>query len=34
MPDVLIVYYSRTGAVAQLARQVARGVEEAGATAM
>ena len=33
MPDVLIVYYSRTGAVAQLARQVARGVEEAGATA-
>jgi len=33
MPDILILYYSRTGAVAQLARQVARGVEEAGATA-
>ncbi|WP_133501181.1 NAD(P)H:quinone oxidoreductase [Cognatilysobacter terrigena] len=28
MPDVLIVYYSRNGAVARLARQVARGVEE------
>ncbi len=33
MPDILILYYSRNGAVAQLARQVARGVEEAGATA-
>lgn len=33
MPDILILYYSRTGAVAQLARQIARGVEEAGATA-
>lgn len=33
MPDILILYYSRTGAVAQIARQVARGVEEAGATA-
>ncbi len=33
MPDILILYYSRTGSVAQLARQVARGVEEAGATA-
>ena len=33
MPDILILYYSRTGAVAQLARQVARGVEEAGAPA-
>jgi NAD(P)H dehydrogenase (quinone) len=33
MADILILYYSRTGAVAQLARQVARGVEEAGATA-
>jgi NAD(P)H dehydrogenase (quinone) len=33
MRDILILYYSRTGAVAQLARQVARGVEEAGATA-
>jgi len=28
MPDILIVYYSRTGKVAQLARLVARGVEE------
>jgi NAD(P)H dehydrogenase (quinone) len=34
MPDVLILYYSRTGAVARLARHVARGVEEvAGAVA-
>lgn len=28
MPDILIVYYSRNGSVAQLARHVARGVEE------
>ena len=28
MPDVLIVYYSRNGSVARLARQIARGVEE------
>ncbi len=28
MPEILIVYYSRTGNVAQLARMVARGVEE------
>ena len=28
MSDILIVYYSRTGHVAQLARHVARGVEE------
>lgn len=28
MSTVLIVYYSRTGAVARLARQIARGVEE------
>lgn len=28
MPDILIVYYSRSGAVARLARQIARGVEE------
>jgi NAD(P)H dehydrogenase (quinone) len=28
MPDILIVYYSRHGSVAQLARYVARGVEE------
>lgn len=30
MPEILILYYSRGGSVAQLARQVARGVEEAG----
>ena len=28
MPEILIVYYSRSGSVAQLARLVARGVEE------
>jgi NAD(P)H dehydrogenase (quinone) len=28
MPDILIIYYSRNGSVAQLARYVARGVEE------
>jgi NAD(P)H dehydrogenase (quinone) len=28
MPDILILYYSRTGNVAQLARLIARGVEE------
>ncbi|TZF89579.1 NAD(P)H:quinone oxidoreductase [Cognatilysobacter lacus] len=28
MPDILIVYYSRTGSVARLARHVARGIEE------
>jgi NAD(P)H dehydrogenase (quinone) len=28
MPDILILYYSRGGAVAALARQIARGVEE------
>ena len=28
MPEILIVYYSRSGHVAQLARHVARGVEE------
>lgn len=28
MPDILILYYSRGGSVAQLARQIARGVEE------
>lgn len=33
MTDILVLYYSRTGAVAKLARQVARGVEEAGAVA-
>jgi NAD(P)H dehydrogenase (quinone) len=33
MPDILILYYSRGGSVAQLARQIARGVEEGGGTA-
>ena len=28
MSDILVLYYSRTGSVAQLARHVARGVEE------
>ena len=28
MPDILVLYYSRNGSVAALARQVARGVEE------
>ncbi len=28
MPDILVLYYSRRGSVAQLARHVARGVEE------
>ena len=28
MPYVLVLYYSHTGATAELARQVARGVEE------
>ena len=32
-PEILILYYSRGGSVAQLARQVARGVEEAGGVA-
>lgn len=30
MPEILVLYYSRTGKVAQLARLVARGIEEAG----
>lgn len=30
MSDILILYYSRGGSVAALARQIARGVEEAG----
>ncbi len=30
MPEILVLYYSRGGSVAQLARHVARGVEEAG----
>jgi NAD(P)H dehydrogenase (quinone) len=31
--EILVVYYSRNGSTAQLARQVCRGVEAAGATA-
>jgi len=31
---ILVLYYSRTGATAKLARLVARGVEQAGATAV
>ena len=27
MPDILVLYYSRHGATAELARQVARGVD-------
>jgi NAD(P)H dehydrogenase (quinone) len=30
MAYVLVLYYSRFGATAEMARQVARGVEEAG----
>ena len=33
MSEILILYYSRGGSVAKLARQVARGVEEAGCSA-
>ena len=33
MTEILILYYSRRGSVAQLARQIARGVEEGGASA-
>ena len=33
MTEILVLYYSRNGAVARLARQVARGIEEAGAIA-
>ena len=33
MTEILVLYYSRTGAVAQLARHVARGVEEGGCRA-
>ena len=33
MDDILVLYYSRTGKVAQLARIVARGIGEAGAQA-
>ncbi len=33
MSEILVLYYSRTGAVAQLARHVARGIEEAGLSA-
>ena len=31
MTEILVLYYSRNGAVANLARQVARGVDESGA---
>lgn len=33
MSEILILYYSRGGSVAQLARHIARGVEEAGCVA-
>ena len=33
MQEILVLYYSRHGAVAQLARQVARGIEEGGGRA-
>jgi NAD(P)H dehydrogenase (quinone) len=33
MPEILILYYSRGGSVAKLARHIARGVEEAGCSA-
>lgn len=33
MPTILILYYSHTGAIAKMAHFIARGVEEAGATA-
>src|SRR5512147_1755212 len=33
MSEILVLYYSRTGAVAQLARHVARGIEEGGCRA-
>ena len=28
MPDILVLYYSRGGSVARLARHIARGIEE------
>ena len=28
MPDILVLYYSRYGATAQMAREIARGVEQ------
>lgn len=35
MPSILVLYYSRTGKTAQLARQIARGIEEVdGAVAL
>src|SRR5215469_15164716 len=33
MAEILVLYYSRSGATAELARQVCRGVESAAATA-
>lgn len=32
MPDILVLYYSRHGATAQMAQQIARGVEQVGST--
>ena len=32
MPEILVLYYSRNGAVAALARQIARGIEEVADT--
>jgi NAD(P)H dehydrogenase (quinone) len=34
MTEILVLYYSRTGSTAELARQVGRGVESAGAEAV
>src|SRR5437762_5506927 len=34
MPHVLVIYYSRRGALREMANQIARGVEHAGATAL
>ena len=28
MPEILVLYYSRGGSVARLARQIARGIDE------
>lgn len=33
MLEILVLYYSRSGSVAQLARQIARGIEEGGCAA-
>jgi len=34
MTEILVLYYSRGGTTAELARQVGRGVESAGAEAL